>query len=539
MGFLPGNRTSDAHIILHNLINKYCHKNGKYIYGCFVDFSKAFDSVPRDVLFKKLIKYGITGNFLDVIMNAYTEDFTYVKIKDKLSPKITTEIGVKQGCILSPMLFNLFMADFPKNLGMNSGVHVDKDTKLNAIIWADDILLLAESQEGLQKSLNVLHRFCDVNELSINADKTKCMIFNKTGRLIHRDFFVGKSKFENVREYKYLGLLCTPSGEIKTALEDLRSRALKAYWSLKYKLGTFFNRYILETMNLFDTLIRPILTYASDFWGCLKLPNNNPIENVHTMFCKHLLGVCKQATNFGVWLELGRTSIMIFAQKAAVKNWERIRKGDANLYLNLSYKDAQQDPLVWLSRIEKILVDNGLGDLFREDIGENTRHISSILAQRLTDRFHQEAFSAIQNENSKLRTYGLVKSLVGLENYLISVTNLNHRKSLSQLRLSSHGLMIETGRHRNIAVNKRFCCFCKTEIEDEIHFVIKCNTYDHMRKPLFNECTKLKPNFQYYTDRQKFVFILTNDYLQAILAKFSFLAGELRDFLVKKPKNSD
>ena len=60
LGFLPGNRTSDAHIILHNLINKHCHKSNKYIYGCFVDFSKAFDSVPRDILFKKLVKYGIT-----------------------------------------------------------------------------------------------------------------------------------------------------------------------------------------------------------------------------------------------------------------------------------------------------------------------------------------------------------------------------------------------------------------------------------------------------------------------------------------------
>ena len=128
---------------------------------------------------------------------------------------------------------------------------------------------------------------------------------------------------------------------------------------------------------------------------------------------------------------------------------------------------------------------------------------------------------------------------MGLENYLMSVSNLKHRKSLSQLRLSSHGLMIETGRHRNIASDKRFCIFCKTEIEDEIHFVIKCKIYDHLRKPLIEECVNLKPNFQYYTERQKFVFILTNDYLQTMLAKFVFLAEDLRDFLLKKTKYSD
>ena len=112
---------------------------------------------------------------------------------------------------------------------------------------------LGESEVDLQKSLNVLFEFCNKNEISINVAKTKCMIFNKTGRLIRRDFFVGKNKLENVRESKYLGLLCTPSGEIKSALEDLRSRALKAYWNLKLKLGTFFNMEIAETMHLFDS----------------------------------------------------------------------------------------------------------------------------------------------------------------------------------------------------------------------------------------------------------------------------------------------
>ena len=229
----------------------------------------------------------------------------YSNVKNKLSPKIKTELGVKQGCIMSPLLFNLFLAGLPKILGNNIGVHLDKDTKINSIIWADDILLLSDNETGLSDSLKVLSEYCEKNELSINLDKTKCMIFNKTERLIRRDFFVGEKKIENVREYKYLGLTFTPSGEMKSALGDLRSRALKAYWALKYKLGTFFSTHVVETMNLFDTLVRPILTYSSDFWGCLKLPNNNPVENVHTMFCKHLLCVNKQTTNVGVWLELG------------------------------------------------------------------------------------------------------------------------------------------------------------------------------------------------------------------------------------------
>ena len=85
------------------------------------------------------------------------------------------------------------------------------------------------------------------------------------------------------------------------------------------------------------------------------------------MFCKHLLGVNKPTTNVGVWLELGRAPQMFFSQKAAVKNWERIRRGAANLHLKLSHKNAQDESLLWVTRIESILTGNGLGNLFREN----------------------------------------------------------------------------------------------------------------------------------------------------------------------------
>ena len=67
LGFLPGNRTSDAHLIIHNLIQNQCHKNGNKIFSCFIDFSKAFDTIPRDKLLEKLLKNDIKGNFFNTI----------------------------------------------------------------------------------------------------------------------------------------------------------------------------------------------------------------------------------------------------------------------------------------------------------------------------------------------------------------------------------------------------------------------------------------------------------------------------------------
>ena len=135
-------------------------------------------------------------------------------------------MGERQGCVLSPLLFNIYMADFPRALSADIGVNLSDEYKINCILWADDIILLSETEGGLNKLLDELKKYSDVNELKINTDKTKCMIFNRTGRLIRRNFYLGAVRLENVRSYKYLGLIITPSGEIRSALDDLRSRAL-------------------------------------------------------------------------------------------------------------------------------------------------------------------------------------------------------------------------------------------------------------------------------------------------------------------------
>ena len=85
LGFLPGNRTSDALLVLYNLIDYYCHKNKKYIFGCFIDFSKAFDSIPRHKLFEKLLKHNISGKFYDCLVNLYTDDKACVKISSTVT----------------------------------------------------------------------------------------------------------------------------------------------------------------------------------------------------------------------------------------------------------------------------------------------------------------------------------------------------------------------------------------------------------------------------------------------------------------------
>ena len=116
LGFQKGNRTSDAHIIIRNLVDKYCHKKGKKIYSCFIDLSKAFDTIPRDILLNKLQNFGIKGKFFNIIRGIYSNDTACVKIENKCTESFAINQGVRQGCVLSPLLFNIFLADLAKAL---------------------------------------------------------------------------------------------------------------------------------------------------------------------------------------------------------------------------------------------------------------------------------------------------------------------------------------------------------------------------------------------------------------------------------------
>ena len=534
LGFIKGNRTSDAHIIIRKLIDKYCHKNNKRIYSCFIDLSKAFDTVPRDILLQKLQGVGIKGKVFNIIRGIYTNDKAYMKIDGKVTKSFPINQGVRQGCVLSPLLFNIFMAELAKDLmALDNGL-------INSIFWADNIVLLCENGDELNNMIKLIAEYCKRNKLTINCKKTKCLIFNKTGRLIRENVHLNGTVLENVRQYKYLGFIFTPSGEILTGLQDLRDRAFKAFQAVKGKMGASFNDDIITALSLYDTLIKPILTYASDFWGCLKLPQNNPIETLHMKVLKQILGVQKQTTNIGVLLELGRIPLYLECIKLGTKNWERIKQGKANSLLLASYKDAMTEKLPWISRVKLNLEENGLLSLFVNQYPANKpQFIGRKLYQTLVDQFHQTAFETINKASSKLRTYAFLKTGTGMEEYLTEIRNTSIRIQLSKFRLSNHRLAIEVGRHQGVhQPSLRHCTFCHEVNECEIHFLIKCPAYSHLREPLYEEISCTNPSFQYLSDKEKFINLMTNS-RNIQLASVVHKSFELRNFLMAKPKCHD
>ncbi len=178
IGFMPKPRTSDH---IYTLIQKYIKqtKQGK-IFGCFIDFQKAFDSVWHNGLFLKLIQGGIGGRTYDIIKDIYNENKCCVKINDKRTDYFGQTKGVRQGCSLSPTLFNIYINELASALDKSScpGLTLE-GREIKCLLYADDLLLLSPHEEGLHQSLSILEKYSNDWALPINMEKSKIMIFQK------------------------------------------------------------------------------------------------------------------------------------------------------------------------------------------------------------------------------------------------------------------------------------------------------------------------------------------------------------------------
>ena len=384
--------------------------------------------------------------------------------------------------------------------------------------------------------LGVLSAYTEENSLTINVDKTKAMIFNKTGRLIRRNFTYKDSKIETVREYKYLGFLLVPSGCVAHGLHDLKSRAGRALFKIKNKMGEQYRSNPGITIKLFNTLVKPILMYMAELWGCLKAPKGDPVDTFQMKFLKELLGVNIRTTNACVLLETGEIPLSFLAKKLCIKNWTRIKRGRANGPLVVSARESQGGGLPWAELIKTELFSNGLGGLFT-NVKTTKRNICETYMRRKLDMFYQGAFSQLVDPSSKLRTYGKIKTGSGFEGYLNHIP-VRDRTAFTRLRLSNHQLMIEKMRHQvpKPPEGDRRCPFCPDLVEDEIHFLLDCPTFAVHRAPLILLAADTIPEYSTFDSTKKFVTLMTDFTIIKATAKYIRTAFEVREFLTRPHK---
>ena len=182
-GFRSGLSTVDAIFVLQSLINKTL--NGKKrLYCCFVDFQKAFDSIDRQKLWYKLFHIGIRGKCLDVIKSLYSNVKSCVKYDGVVSEHFCNDMGLMQGEVLSPLLFALYINDFEISFIRRNCPSIELQLlNIFLLMYADDMVILAETPSGLQEMLNTLHCYTKDWNLTVNIAKTKIVVFRNGGNI--------------------------------------------------------------------------------------------------------------------------------------------------------------------------------------------------------------------------------------------------------------------------------------------------------------------------------------------------------------------
>jgi hypothetical protein len=171
------------------------------------------------------------------------------------------------------------------------------DVTVTTLLYADNIILVSESKEGLQHGLNVLSKFGSSWKLEVNTNKSKIMIFNSNGKSFLNHFKLDNEEYlETVKSYCYLGVTVIYTGNLSQTSKNLMEKGRKAWFKIKKTITLSNPCNLLE--KLFDSLVVPIILYGSEVWGVgNKFRNSDPFEHLHLKFIKDMLGVPCKTTN--------------------------------------------------------------------------------------------------------------------------------------------------------------------------------------------------------------------------------------------------
>ena len=509
IGFLPNYRTTDHIFTLNTLIDNQINRNKSKLFSCFVDFKKAFDSIWHEGLLYKLLESGIGGKTYDIIKSMYSNNTCAVRIGKKHTDFFQQSRGVRQGCSLSPTLFNIYINELAKTLEQSKtpGIKL-ADTEVKCLLFADDLVLLSPTKEGLQQHLDLLHKFSQTWALTVNQAKTKIMIFEKRHSHVNQQFFLNTTALEQTKNYTYLGLNISSTGSFNKAVNDLREKARRAFYAIKRNIKLDIP--IKTWLKILDAVIEPISLYGCEIWG--PLANQEPekwdkhqAETLHTELCKSILRTQRKTTNNACRAELGRYPLIIKVKKRALKFYNHLKESNPDTLHNIALNHRENLQGCPLSKLAQ--------ELYTQTQAQQPdgKPIRPNLIIRKQKENYMTYWKETTQSQSKMECYLTLKREYTFAEYLSTVNDPKLRKTLTRYRLSEHSLAIEKGRHRQTPLPRedRLCTHCtQNVVETELHFLTTCPLYQDIRDSYFPQITYTQREFENLTNDEKLPYLL-------------------------------
>ena len=265
-GFRSGRSTTEQIFNLRIICEKYL-EHQQDLFHVFIDFKKAFDRVWHEALWATMKLYSINANLINTIKNLYDKASSAVYLNNSVGEWFRTTVGVRQGCLLSPILFNIFLERIMEEALENhaGSVSVGGRTITN-LRFADDIDGLAGSEEELRNLVKNLDKKCKEAGMEISAEKTKIMTSRKEG--MSSEILVNGNKLELVKSFKYLGATISEEGSKKEVVCRI-AQAIAALTKLSI-IWKDKNISLSTKIRLMRSLVTSIFLYACESWTLNK-----------------------------------------------------------------------------------------------------------------------------------------------------------------------------------------------------------------------------------------------------------------------------
>lgn len=449
----------------------------KKLYVFFVDFKAAFDTISHESLFYKLHALGLSSKLIRILRGLYKNTRSAIWNGDKISNFFEVCSGVKQGCLLSPTLFALFVNDLYDYLP--GGIKVKAET-IKLLMYADDLTLIAEDETTLQKMINKLEDYCKLWNLVVNLNKSKLLVFRNGTRLPKNEkWFFNNEPIEIVNQYKYLGVIFNYNmGYSKHLVGKLEAakNAINATWSSFIKNKDIA---LSKKMKIFLAASRSIMCYAGAVWGFKEYEE---VEKLQRYFLKKVFNLPSNTPTYMLHIETGLHKLFLFTLRLHFNYINKIMEYSEERYPKLLAMEALSNNVYWTKEwraiFQKVAVD------FNYNTSEirNWRYMQNDALNKLAlihwnENVERARASQFHDEYCNLQFHDV-------PNYF---NDKNSREMISLIFRARGGLLNINARAFKAATTG-ICTICNMDkSENTFHFISQCPTFKQYRLAYFGK----------------------------------------------------
>ena len=466
------------HLYVLTSILRNRKRAGLSTYLAFVDFNRAFDTVNHSLLTYKMRTHGLYGKFYNIVATMHTKLQSTLRINNCLTDWFDILSGVRQGDNLAPTLFAFFVDNLAGDINrLDCGVQIGNE-KCGILMYADDIILLTETPEHLQQSLDTLHDWTKHWRLIVNVGKTKTMHCRKPSEIVTNAIFtLGTERLDMCTNYRYLGFEITEHLDYGFSVNTLSNASSRAFGALVAKSRHLGGLGYATFTKLYSNCVVPVMDYAAGIWG---IKRHNPPDIVQRKAMRYFLGTNKFTAIPALEGEMGWFPPHIRHKLDVTRLlWRLSRMSSERLTKRVFLWDLDQ-PHSWGSDVSRIVRSAG----YHGDILVVPYNIVNMVREHLETNYTQQWLTDI-NSMPKLRTYRTLKFTFGVEDYVSRPMDKYFRSALARVRMGVFPIRIETGRWRGLPLHDRICVNCDLdEVETEEHFLCVCPRHDALRNEL-------------------------------------------------------